>query len=79
MLPRIMASLLASLLPTVASTCTDMVIYQPVIAGFLAYQLASGASTIYWVGSSVFYLGSTAVRAGADTAKFIYQKSTGHA
>lgn len=74
-----MASLFASFVPAAASACTDIVIYQPFLAGFLVYQVASGAYTIYWFGSAVFELTSVAVHAGVFTAKTIYQRATGRA
>lgn len=61
----------------VLSACTELVVYQPVIAVVLVYKLADGASGLYSLGSTLFWFCGCALRGACDGASYAYCKVAG--
>lgn len=56
-----------------AATCTEMVVYQPVIVGIMVYNVACVAYTVYRWGQVGVYLTGVAVNTGVNSSKAIYR------
>lgn len=65
---------MASLIGTV---CTDLVVYQPFLAGFLLYNLTGAGYAVYSVGSAIFTILGAAGSIGKTVVVYTYNKATG--
>lgn len=69
-----MASFLGSLIPATISTCTDIVVYQPVLAALVVYNVANGAYAVYSVGHAFVSICGSVLKAGYYGTEYAYNK-----
>lgn len=65
---------MASFIPAI---CTDIVVYQPFLAGFLLYNLTGAGYAVYSVGSALFTILGAAGSIGKTAVVYTYNKATG--